>query len=85
MKRPVVSLHAAWLLVWLGLSWMCSALFLHPMSPENFIDTALRSPWAMLSREPGATMAAWFWFSLALCVAGVLGLTGRRRNFDGST
>lgn len=65
------SRHAARISVWLGITWMSAALFLHPMSPENFMGMALEAPWTTLSSPQGANLAAWFWLSFAMVLLGI--------------
>jgi hypothetical protein len=58
---------------WVGLQLMCFALFLHPMSPENFLLLAITAPLETLSGPYGFGMAVIFWISLSLLLIGLLG------------
>lgn len=49
---------------------MSIALFLHPMSPADFMELALTDPLASLL-EQGAPMAAVFWCALAVSLGAV--------------
>ncbi|MGZ3236263.1 MAG: hypothetical protein ACXU8A_02710 [Burkholderiaceae bacterium] len=58
---------------WVGLQLMCFALFLHPMSPENFLQLAITDPLETLNDQYGVGMAIGFWISLSLLLIGLVG------------
>ncbi|HEY8100372.1 MAG TPA: hypothetical protein VIF82_06430 [Burkholderiaceae bacterium] len=58
---------------WVGLQLMCFALFLHPMSPENFLLLAITDPLETISEQYGFGMAIGFWISLSLLLVGLFG------------
>jgi hypothetical protein len=55
---------------------MCLALFLHPMSPENFLLLAVTVPLETLSESYASGMAQLFWASATLVIIGLFGWTG---------
>lgn len=57
----------------LGLQLMCFALFLHPMSPEDFLRLAITAPFDTISEQYGSAMAVAFWISLLLVGIGLIG------------
>ena len=50
---------------------MSIAVFLHPMSPQDFMDSALSDPIATLF-DQGAPMAMAFWTSLVVALLAVV-------------
>ncbi len=65
--------------VWLsgllcGFALMNVALFLHPMSPEDFLQLAFSDPVLSVFDAQGAGVAVFFWGSAALTFAGLIGL-----------
>ena len=56
-----------------GLQLMSLALFLHPMSPENFLSLALTDPIETIRNQYGFGMALLFWLSLAVIATGLFG------------
>ncbi len=61
-------------LILAGTGLMSAALFLHPMSPEDFLDLVLSNPLLTLGDAQGSGLALLFWASAAVCLAGVAGL-----------
>ena len=60
-----------WLLLALiGFALMNVALFLHPMSPENFLDIALSDPLQSIADTQGGNVAMFFWGSVVLTILG---------------
>lgn len=57
----------------IGLQLMCFALFLHPMSPEDFLRLAITAPLDTISERYGSAMASVFWFGLVLVAVGLTG------------
>jgi hypothetical protein len=63
--------RSVWLLLALiGFALVNVALFLHPMSPENFLDIALSAPLQSVADIQGGNVAMFFWGSVALTVFG---------------
>jgi hypothetical protein len=50
------------------------ALFLHPMSPEDFLGLAFSDPMQSIFDAEGGPMAVFFWISATLGLAGLSGL-----------
>ena len=72
--------YAAWLYcVLAGFTLMNLSLFLHPMSPADFLELAISDPLVTVLEPNGNGIAAIFWFSVALMFAGVLGSLARSR------
>ncbi len=62
-----------WLLMLaIGFTLMNVALFLHPMSPVDFLDVALSDPWQSIADTQGGGMAMFFWASSALTLFSVM-------------
>lgn len=61
-----------WLMT--GFALMNVALFLHPMSPEDFLGLAFSDPMQSIFDAQGGAMAIFFWISFALALSGVVGL-----------
>jgi hypothetical protein len=49
------------------------ALFLHPMSPEDFLNLVFSDPLQTVIDAQGGNMAIFFWISVALAVFGLSG------------
>jgi hypothetical protein len=49
------------------------ALFLHPMSPEDFLGLVFSDPLQSVIDAQGGNMAIFFWVSVALAVVGLSG------------
>jgi hypothetical protein len=65
MRAPIR--RRVWLLLLaIGFTLMNVALFLHPMSPENFLDIALSNPLQSVSDTQGGGVAVFFWVSVGL-------------------
>ena len=60
--------------LWLGSGLMSFALFLHPMSPEDFLALAFWTPAETIQTAYGIQAAILFWISLSLIAAGSLAL-----------
>jgi hypothetical protein len=60
-----------------GLSLMCFALVLHPMSPGDFLELAMTSPPATVAEDYGIQAAILFWIGAVPTAAGVAGLLRR--------
>lgn len=58
----------------IGFALMNVALFLHPMSPEDFLGLAFSDPMQGIFDAQGGAMAIFFWISFALALTGLLGL-----------
>jgi hypothetical protein len=61
-------------LILAGIGLMSAALFLHPMSPEDFLGAVLADPLQTLGDAQGSGLALLFWSSALVCVAGLAGL-----------
>ncbi len=57
-----------------GIGLMSTALFLHPMSPQDFLDVVLSNPLLTLGQAQGSGLALLFWASAAVCLTGLAGL-----------
>lgn len=57
-----------------GFALMNLALFLHPMSPEDFLRIAFSDPLHSVFDAQGGGMAIFFWTSAALALSGLVGL-----------
>jgi len=57
--------------VFFGLFIMCIALFLHPMSPENFLGVVLTIPLQTVAYAYGLQTAVLFWVGLVLTTWGL--------------
>lgn len=65
MQAPIR--RRVWLLLTaIGFTLMNVALFLHPMSPEDFFDIALSNPWESIADLQGGGVAMFFWGSALL-------------------
>jgi hypothetical protein len=60
--------------IWIGLQLMCFAMFLHPMSPEDFLQLAFSAPVETVNEQVGSEMAFGFWIGLLVLLTGLLGL-----------
>lgn len=70
--------------LWSGLGLMSMALFIHPMSPDDFLGWIWSDPLQTLSEPYGIQAALMFWTSVALAGIGVAGglaclIRGKRR------
>lgn len=63
-----------------GMGLMSVAMFLHPMSPEDFLGLALSNPLQTVVDAEGSAIAMLFWTSAAIFLTGVAGLVVRLRN-----
>jgi len=61
-----------WLIT--GFALMNVALFLHPMSPEDFLGLAFSDPMQSIFDPQGGGMATFFWISAAVALSGLFGL-----------
>jgi hypothetical protein len=68
MKRAPIRRLVWLLLTAIGFALMNVALFLHPMSPEDFLDAALSNPWQSVVDTQGGGMAVFFWASASLTI-----------------
>ena len=59
-----------------GFALMNVALFVHPMSPEDFLGLAFSDPLQSIVDAQGGAMALFFWFSAGLALSGLVGLVG---------
>jgi hypothetical protein len=57
-----------------GLALMDVALFLHPMSPESFLELAFSDPMQSIFELQGGGVAIFFWTSMAFALIGLFGL-----------
>jgi hypothetical protein len=57
-----------------GFALMNVALFVHPMSPEDFLGLAFSDPLQSIVDAQGGAMAIFFWISAALALSGLVGL-----------
>ena len=62
-------------LILAGIGLMSAALFLHPMSPEDFLEVLLSNPLQTVGDVQGGSLALMFWASAATCLAGMAGLS----------
>lgn len=56
--------------IWIGLQLICFALFLHPMSPQDFLSLAINAPLETLSQSQGFAMSIGFWIGLLVVAIG---------------
>jgi hypothetical protein len=77
MRELRVSRHTFLMWVLTGFALVNMALFLHPMSPEDFLEFALSNPIATVFDAQGGLMAAVFWCGILLFLAGIAGLLER--------
>lgn len=73
MAYPEYSRRKYGICIWVALQLMCFSLFLHPMSPEDFLLLAITDPLQTLSDQYGSEMALAFWIGLPLLLIGLLG------------
>jgi hypothetical protein len=59
-----------------------AAMFLHPMSPEDFLTQLLADPFGLLFDIPGGLMTVVFVAGVAIFLAGAIGTTGRWIRFQ---
>ena len=57
-----------------GIGLMNVAMFLHPMSPEDFLGLALSNPLQTLADTQGGAAALLFWVGVPVSLAGIAGL-----------
>jgi len=57
-----------------GFALMNVALFVHPMSPEDFLGLAFSDPLQSIVDAQGGATALFFWFSAGLALSGLVGL-----------
>jgi hypothetical protein len=57
------------------------ALFLNPMSPEDFLGLAFSDPLLTILDTNGSGAAVFFWISLSVMLFGLLGLLSRSLYF----
>jgi hypothetical protein len=58
--------------VFFGFFFMFIALFLHPMSPENFLNLVVTAPWQTVAYAHGVQAAVLFWMSVVLTAASLM-------------
>ncbi len=61
-------------LILAGIGLMSAALFLHPMSPEDFMDAVLANPLQTVGDVQGSAMALLFWAGATVCLTGLTGM-----------
>jgi hypothetical protein len=59
--------------LWAGCVLMSFALFLHPMSPRDFLALALSAPFDSMRDSYGIQAAALFWISMIVVCVGMAG------------
>ncbi len=77
MHGLTVNKHRFLTLMLIGFALVNVALFLHPMSPEDFLELAVNNPIATVVDPQGSSMALVFWGGILLSLAGVAGLLER--------
>ena len=78
MRGLTLSRHTALTSTLVGFALINVALFLHPMSPEDFLELALVDPIATVAgAAQGSMMAVLFWCGIVLFLAGIAGLPER--------
>lgn len=82
MLGSVNSKHAYRFWMAIGFALINAAMFLHPMSPEDFLGQVSTSPLAMLIDAPGGLMVLFFWFGMSVCLAGIVGFIASRYPFQ---
>jgi hypothetical protein len=65
-----------------GFGLMNVALFLHPMSPEDFLAVAFSDPVSTLLDANGRETALFFWGSMTVMLFGLLGFLGQSQFFQ---
>jgi hypothetical protein len=64
--------RSAWVFMLIvGMVLVSVALFLHPMSPEDFMSLALSDPLQSVLDAQGGNMAIFFWISVGLATSGL--------------
>lgn len=63
----------------IGFALMNVALFLHPMSPQDFLGLAISDPRLTILNTDGQGTAVCFWISASVMLAGLFGWVGRSR------
>jgi hypothetical protein len=58
--------------LWIGLSLMSFALFLHPMNPRDFLALVVSAPFDTIRDTYGIQAAVLFWLSVALTMSGLV-------------
>jgi len=61
-------------LVLAGIGLMSVAMFLHPMSPEDFLGSVLSNPLQTVADTQGGAAALLFWAGVPVSLAGAAGL-----------
>ncbi len=64
-------------LVLVGAGLMSVAMFLHPMSPEDFLGLAFSDPLRTMADDQGSAPAVLFWGGTLVGIAGFAGLLAR--------
>jgi hypothetical protein len=64
-------------LVLTGAGLMSVAMFLHPMSPEDFLGLAASDPLQTVAEHQGGMVALFFWAGALVVIAGFAGLATR--------
>jgi len=63
-----------------GMGLMSIAMFLHPMSPEDFLGSAFSNPLQSIADAEGGMIALLFWGSSLAFLIGVAGLAAQLVN-----
>lgn len=77
MLRAVISKHACRSAIGIGFALINAAMFLHPMSPEDFLTQLLADPFVLLFDIPGGLMTVVFMAGFAIFLAGAIGMASR--------
>jgi hypothetical protein len=73
--------RACWYCMSAGFALTNMALFLHPMSPEDFLGMAFSDPLLTVLDENGCRMAVFFWGGVSMMLIGLVCLLGQSRLF----
>lgn len=65
-----------------GLTLMNLALFLHPMSPGDFLELVCADPLRTVLDANGGGIAVFFWLSALTLLTGLLGVLVRSQHFQ---
>jgi hypothetical protein len=74
MDRIEASRRAWFFVLIVAMALITVALFLHPMSPEDFLSLAISDPLQSVLDPQGGNVAIFFWLSTALAALGLSGM-----------
>ena len=77
MDRIEASSRVWFFMLIVAMALITVALFLHPMSPEDFLSLAISDPLQSVLDPQGGNVAIFFWLSTALAALGLSGVLGQ--------